>query len=161
MRRSAQRAENAGRLWWRFQTSLMSLHSWSARSVGFSGEMRVTKRSEAREQVDFFAKCAEYAAMGDERYRCIFAIPMGGARDARTGARMKAEGARRGVPDIVVAVPAHGKHGLFIEMKIEGGTLSDYQKVWRERLLKQGYGYGVCYSASDALGLLARYFGSG
>lgn len=117
-------------------------------------------RSEAREQVDFFAKCAEYAAMGDERYRCIFAIPMGGRRDKITGARMKAEGARRGVPDIFVAVPAQGKHGLFIEMKVEGGTVSKHQEVWRERLLGQGYGHAICYTASDALGLLARYFGS-
>lgn len=119
----------------------------------------VQRRSENWHQVKFFAHCAEQAARGDDRYRCIFSIPMGGARDKVTGARMKAEGARAGVPDIFVAVPAQGKHGLFIEMKVDGGTLSKLQEVWRERLLEQGYGYAVCYTVDDAIGLLEGYFG--
>jgi hypothetical protein len=117
------------------------------------------KRSEAWEQTEFFREIAALAfTTGDERYRCIYAIPMGGNRDAKTGARMKAEGARAGVPDTFVAVPRHTKHGLYIEFKIAGGRLSEKQKVWRDRLQRQQYGYCVCYSAVEALGVLARYF---
>lgn len=120
----------------------------------------MAKKSESAEQVEFFRQVALLAhETGDERYRCIFAVPMGGKRDLVTASRMKAEGARAGVPDIFVAVPAHGKCGLFIEMKIEGGRTSEKQKVWIERLQRQGYGVAVAYGATDALGVLARYFG--
>jgi hypothetical protein len=107
--------------------------------------------------VKLFAHCAEMAH-SDSRYGNIFAIPMGGRRDKITGARMKAEGARAGVPDIFVAVPAHGKAGLFIEMKVEGGRLSKKQEEWRERLQGQNYGYVVCYCYEDAVGVLKQYF---
>ena len=116
-------------------------------------------KSEGWHQVKLFAYIAEQAALGDDRYRNVFAIPMGGMRDAITGARLKAEGARAGVPDIFVAVPAQGKHGLFIEMKKDGGTLSKKQEIWRERLLAAGYGFAVAYGYEDAIGLLTTYFG--
>lgn len=35
----------------------------------------------------------------------LFAIPDGGRRDAVTGAHLKAEGVRAGVPDMFLAVP--------------------------------------------------------
>lgn len=116
-------------------------------------------KKEAWHQVHFFAKCAELAH-SDPRYACIFAVPMGGKRDAITGARMKAEGARAGVPDVFVAVPAQGCHGLFLEFKIEGGRLSEKQKLWKERLHDQGYGVSVVYSYEEALNVLAAYLGA-
>lgn len=116
------------------------------------------QRSESWHQTQLFAYCAEAAASGDDRYKCIFAVPNGGHRDKVTGARMKAEGARAGVPDIFVAVPSKGKHGLFIEMKVKGGRLSDKQEVWRDRLKQQGYGFVVCYSVDEAIGVLDSYF---
>jgi hypothetical protein len=117
------------------------------------------RKSEDWHQVKFFAHCAEQAARGDWRYENIYAIPMGGQRDKITGARLKAAGARKGVPDIHVAVAAQGKHGLYIEMKKDGGALSKDQEKWRDRLLRAGYGYGVCYTVADAIGLLEAYFG--
>ena len=47
----------------------------------------------------------------------LFAIPNGGARDVITGARLKAEGVRRGVVDLMLAKPNGTFSGLFIEMK--------------------------------------------
>lgn len=116
------------------------------------------QKSESWHQTKFFAHVAEAAARGDDRYKNIFAIPNGGHRDKVTGARMKAEGARAGVPDIFVAVPSAGMHGLFIEMKIKGGRLSDKQEVWRDRLKQHGYGFVVCYGVEEALGVLSDYF---
>ena len=36
---------------------------------------------------------------------CFFAVPNGGKRDAKTGARMKYEGAVRGVADLILLIP--------------------------------------------------------
>ena len=39
--------------------------------------------------------------------RMLFAVPNGGKRDAKTGARMKYEGAVRGVADLILLIPKY------------------------------------------------------
>ena len=51
----------------------------------------------------------------------LFAVPNGGARDVITGARMKQEGQRAGVADLLLPVARGGYHGLAIEMKRKFG----------------------------------------
>src|SRR5260221_619127 len=41
----------------------------------------------------------------------LFAVPNGGARDPITGSRLKAEGVRRGTPDLILARPTARYHG--------------------------------------------------
>nr|WP_294508356.1 hypothetical protein [uncultured Bilophila sp.] len=58
-------------------------------------------------------------------------IPNGGARNAITGSRMKAEGVTAGVPDILLAVPRQGCHGLWIELKRrKGGRVRKSVPSW-------------------------------
>ncbi len=60
----------------------------------------------------------------------IFAIPNGGKRPKLTAARLKAEGATRGVPDLFVP-----EWAMWIEMKRQkGGVVSPEQKDWHEYL---------------------------
>ena len=81
----------------------------------------------------------------------LFAIPNGGARNAITGAMLKAEGVRPGIPDLFLAIPAFGFHGLFIEMKKrKTGVLSDAQKNFIYRLEDKGYCAVVCYGFDEA-----------
>lgn len=88
----------------------------------------------------------------------MFAIPNGGARNAITGARLKAEGVRRGVPDIFLAIPAHDKHGLWIELKTEKGRLTPEQVEMGWRLAAQGYAVQTCYGLNEAKQAIMNYF---
>lgn len=51
-------------------------------------------------------------------YGKIFAIPNGGDRDIRVAVKLKAEGVRRGVPDLMLLAKRHGYSGLVIELKV-------------------------------------------
>lgn len=88
----------------------------------------------------------------------LFAIPNGGARDQITGAMLKAEGVRAGVPDLFLAVPRGRYHGLFIEMKqTTGGRVSDAQRTMHELLITQGYAVEVCHGWLHAKFAICEY----
>lgn len=88
----------------------------------------------------------------------LFAIPNGGMRHHVVAAQLKAEGVSPGVPDLFLAWPAHGAHGLFVEMKRRvGGRLSDAQITWRERLTKCGYRVRVCKGWEEAKEAIITY----
>ena len=74
-----------------------------------------------------------------------FAVPNGiFLKDKPTAfkimAKMKAEGFKNGVPDLVVFMP---KFILFIEMKTKTGTASEEQKSWIEKINKYFYAKAV------------------
>jgi hypothetical protein len=106
------------------------------------------------------AALMRWAALQSRRYpalEMLFAIPNGGRRDAVTGARLKAEGVKAGVPDIFLPWPAGGWHGLFIELKAQGGRPTQAQRWWIERLQEAGYMAEVCYGWEEAAEVLAAY----
>lgn len=84
----------------------------------------------------------------------LFAIPNGGQRQAIVAARLKVEGVRSGVSDLMLPTARRGYHGFFLEMKKPKGKESDSQKQFGAHLGKQGYLYG-CFDhwtkARDAL----------
>lgn len=87
----------------------------------------------------------------------LFAIPNGGARDVITGARLKAEGVRRGTPDLFLAVPRHGKHGLFIEMKAKTGRTTDEQEDFIAFLNANGYVACTKWDTETAIDAIREY----
>ena len=88
----------------------------------------------------------------------LHAIPNGGARDPITGARLKAEGVRPGIPDLFLAVPRFGHAGLYIEMKRrKGGWTSNEQKAVIDDLTKQGYACHICYGWFNAKTTIEQY----
>ena len=90
----------------------------------------------------------------------LFAVPNGGARDVITGARLKQEGVKRGVPDLVLPVAKQGYHGLAIELKRErGGQVSPEQRWWHEQLREQGWRVEVCMGYKAAWTVLEDYLG--
>ena len=88
----------------------------------------------------------------------LLAIPNGGKRSAATAARLKAEGVRPGVPDLLLPMARRGFHGLFIEMKrTKGGRVSDAQREWLHLLDAEGYRAIVCYGAGEAIREIEAY----
>lgn len=88
----------------------------------------------------------------------IFSIPNGGKYGGKTNAKtghsiqasiMVGEGLTEGVADLFLAIPRCGLHGLFIEMKTIVGTWDKAQREFAERQIGQGYGYVLCWRASD------------
>jgi rhodanese-related sulfurtransferase len=77
----------------------------------------------------------------------IFAIPNGGWRSRITAAKLKAEGASPGVPDLFI--PAWL---VWVEMKrSKGGMLSDKQKDWRQYLLSIGHTFILANGKEQAI----------
>ena len=98
---------------------------------------------EGAEQRSIF-KWANYAQNRFPELKYLFHVPNGGARDAITGARLKAQGVKTGVPDIYLDVARGSWHGLRIELKAHGGRTSDDQHNWILNLQVQGYYAQVC-----------------
>ena len=102
----------------------------------------------------------EWARYNQSRYpalRLLHASANGGLRHIITARRMKSEGVQAGIPDLFLPHAAGGYHGLFIEMKIKGGKLSQAQTWWLEALNAQGYKAVVCYGAIEAIACLKSY----
>jgi len=118
---------------------------------------------EHAEQVAFF-KLVDMSPR--TKHLPIYAIPnfagfMGSAVSRIVqGGRAKAEGRRKGFPDIGVDVAVEQYYGLRIEMKRVNRSLSRVspeQIEWHQRLRKQGYAVAVCYGAVDAWDTLNAY----
>jgi len=91
--------------------------------------------------------CVNWFSMQYPKYKALlFAIPNGGKRSIGVARKMKAEGVKKGVPDLFFALPNDGYHGLFIEMKSATGSLSSDQKMYLKMLHQNGYRVEVCKS---------------
>ena len=85
-----------------------------------------------------------------------FAVPNGSYKSKASAGLFKAEGLKSGVPDVVVFLR---DQILFIEMKrIRGGTVSDNQKFWIEKINSYNYAIAsVCYGADMAIDFIEHY----
>jgi hypothetical protein len=90
----------------------------------------------------------------------VYAVPNGGHRHPATAGRMKAEGVRKGVPDIVLPVPNTYYHGAYFELKKDAKCrATPEQKEFIEFVKSQGYYADVCYGADDVLDRIEAYCG--
>lgn len=88
----------------------------------------------------------------------LYAVPNGGHRHRVTAAKLKGEGVKRGVPDLVLPLPVAGSPGLYIELKrIKGGLISPEQQWWRQVLRAAGYRMVVCRGWVEARDVIASY----
>jgi hypothetical protein len=87
----------------------------------------------------------------------LHSIPNGGHRPRREAARMKAEGALSGIPDLFLPVPRKGWRGFYIEMKAGTNKLSADQKEMHAKLTLQGYYVETHWNWIDAKNAIEEY----
>jgi hypothetical protein len=121
--------------------------------------MRLAVATEHDEQVAFFQWLDRFLPTIGFDQRLAFAIPNGGKRHVVVAMQMKAEGVKPGVPDVLVAIPRPGFHGLFIEMKRRGGRVKKNQLELADLLRRQGYNVVIAWSFEEAQRAVLGYFG--
>lgn len=102
-----------------------------------------------------------WATDNTQRYPALawlFAVPNWfGIRTEIQGARAKAEGRKKGVPDLLLPVARGPYVGLAIEMKSPGRSPTGEQKVWLNHFKAQGWLTDVCFTFEEARDTLLAY----
>ena len=73
------------------------------------------------------------------------------------GAKLNRKGVLPGVCDCLIFEPRGNYHGLFIELKVKGGKLSDYQKTFIAKANERNYKAVVCWSIDEVEDTLKEY----
>lgn len=91
--------------------------------------------------------------------RLLFAVPNGGARNAKEAAIMKGEGVTAGVADLILLYPSGGFHSLCIEFKTpsKSSRQTPTQKEWQALAEAHGNKYIVCCSLEDFQQVIRAY----
>jgi hypothetical protein len=75
--------------------------------------------------------------------------PNGGHRRVSTGAALKRQGVKRGVPDVLIFEPTIGGFGMAFSLMAKGGRVTKEQDQWLRDLIWRGWGAYVCRSFSE------------
>lgn len=116
----------------------------------------VQATTEECEQIVLF-RWAEFSASQYPELELLHHIPNEGKRSAATGARLKAQGLKSGVPDVCLPTAHGGYIGLYIEMKVKPNKPTENQKRWLRALREAGHMVAVCYGFEEARDLIEKY----
>jgi hypothetical protein len=83
--------------------------------------------------------------------------PNGGRRNVREAARFKQMGTVAGFPDLHIAAPRKGFHGLYIELKAGKNKPTGSQISVMRTLQSEGYRCEVCYSFDEFTNVVNDY----
>lgn len=120
-----------------------------------SKQLPVPTEDEEQEALFQWAErlCFKYPELG-----LLHHIPNEGKRSKATGARLKKEGMKSGVPDIHLPVARGEFHSLYIELKRrKGSSTTDAQNTWLQMLGKYGNKAVRCYGWEEAAKVIVEY----
>jgi len=92
--------------------------------------------------------------------KLLYAVPNGGDRNLRVARKLKAEGVLAGVADLCLPAARRGYHGLYLEMKSEGGVTTKEQKEFLLGVSAEGYCAVIAQGVDEARAWLEWYLGS-
>jgi hypothetical protein len=113
-----------------------------------------------REGLEQAALMAELRARMPEVADLIFHVPNGGHRVKAVAAKLKAQGVKAGIPDLVLPMARGGFFGLYIEFKAtppNDAAISDSQHERIRKLNAQGYLAVVCRGHFDTMEQIRAY----
>lgn len=113
-----------------------------------------------REGQEQAALMAEIKLRYPAAYSLIYHVPNGGHRVKAVAAKLKAQGVKAGVPDLVLPMARGGFFGLYIEFKAAApndAAVSASQHGFIQALNGQGYLAVVCRGHFDAMEALRAY----
>lgn len=129
---------------------------------------RVLSHEEDDIQADFFEKVKLFFPGIPDKL--LFAIPNGGKRDQKTittkkgvktfsleAARLKRQGVKSGVADVILLIPKKGFASLCMEFKTEKGKQSPEQIEFQQQAEKCGSKYVVVRSTGAAIEAIKEY----
>jgi len=89
----------------------------------------------------------------------FFAVPNSARRDARNAARLKAEGMRAGVPDLIFTRRFANGQPVALELKTKKGRLSNSQREVIREMESEGWIVLVAFGLEDAVKKVRDTFG--
>lgn len=95
-----------------------------------------------------------------QAYKLIYHVPNGGHRVKAVAAKLKGQGVKAGVPDLVLPMARGGYFGLYIEFKAMppfDAPVSANQDAYLQQLNAQGYLAIVCRGSLDAVEAIRAY----
>jgi hypothetical protein len=113
-----------------------------------------------REGLEQAALMAELRARMPEVADLIFHVPNGGHRVKAVAAKLKAQGVKAGIPDLVLPMARGGFFGLYIEFKAtppNDAAISTSQHERIRKLNAQGYLAVVCRGHFDTMEQIRAY----
>lgn len=116
---------------------------------------RKVSHEESDIQTEFFEKVKLFFPQIPDKL--LFAVPNGGSRHKAEAKRMKGEGVKPGVSDVILLIPKKGYASLLIEFKTKTGKQSDDQKEFQRQAEMCGSKYVVVRSASKAIEVMNEY----
>lgn len=134
----------------------------ASKGIPKSPKVKPESESQIQQRIMRWWKYA-HKGLGVPDERLLMAFPLQGARTARNGARMKAEGLRKGTPDLLLAVAGRDVlsefafRGLWIELKKHGGNASPEQSEFLEILRREGYEAKLCIGFDAAKSAIEEY----
>ncbi|WP_322528964.1 VRR-NUC domain-containing protein [Salinicola sp. LHM] len=93
-------------------------------------------------------------------YEHVYAVPNGGSRHVLEAKKLKRQGVRAGVSDLVIALPRGGYHGLYLEFKAtppRNAQLAASQREWLERMASAGYCAKLALGIEQAQAVIREY----
>jgi len=116
--------------------------------------LKTVQATEHEEQVTLFQWIEYQPTIRDIAY----AVPNGGLRHKAVAGKLKAEGVRSGIPDVVIPLRRAQYGALYIEMKVrKGGRVSDDQAFRMQALANAGNLCVVCNGADEAIDEIKEY----
>lgn len=120
---------------------------------------RVTPKRIDREGQEQAVLLLELAHRYPDVANLIYHVPNGGHRHKAVAAKLKAQGLRAGVPDLVLPMARGGYFGLYLEFKatVDPAPVSASQHAYIGLLNGQGYLAIVCRGHFDAMEAIRAY----